>query len=428
MMNLFELTINFIETGIVIGFLSLYFGFKYTGLKKYICLFLGIAGATCVITALNVVYIYEGLMGLLLVVTYSLYAHMCLKGDLLTKVFISSCIDCIVCMTSLISFLLVSLASGQDCSYVVASPYERGIFILLAKILLVCVCGILLKFKLKSVAHNKGVIFVVVLALIIEYMITHITRVSVEYRELKLEMLTIAFAIALVIGLTYYIFISSSYNAQLQNEYFALKRKQEYDKAHADEIKNLYEKNSALRHDLKVYFTNALIYLDENTSKAKKYIESVINDKVVLDNFEVETGNRCLDAIITSKISLCKKEDIFIHTNIQRCLLEMLSDDEIGIIFGNLFDNAIEAAVKTNDKIVELNVQKKGKYNMIIMKNSIEKSVLKENSELTTTKKDKNLHGFGVKNIRNIVKSHGGLIDYYEENNGFICQILIPVL
>ncbi len=59
------------------------------------------------------------------------------------------------------------------------------------------------------------------------------------------------------------------------------------------------------------------------------------------------------------------------------------------------------------------------------MMNSVDVSVLKNNKTLQTTKSDKAVHGFGTKNIQKIVDKHNGIVNYFEENGYFGCQILI---
>ena len=98
---------------------------------------------------------------------------------------------------------------------------------------------------------------------------------------------------------------------------------------------------------------------------------------------------------------------------------------EIAVLFGNLLDNAIDAAKDTSEKRIALNIQKNAIYLIILVSNSIKSSVLKSNKNLETSKPDKELHGIGIKSIKNIVKKHNGMIQFYEEENEFCCHIMI---
>ena len=39
--------------------------------------------------------------------------------------------------------------------------------------------------------------------------------------------------------------------------------------------------------------------------------------------------------------------------------------------------------------------------------------------------RDKELHGIGIKSIKNIVEKHNGMIQFYEEEDEFCCHIMI---
>lgn len=90
-------------------------------------------------------------------------------------------------------------------------------------------------------------------------------------------------------------------------------------------------------------------------------------------------------------------------------------------------DNAIEAAIKTEEKTIDIQIVKQGEYAYICVQNTISASILSHNPELQTSKRDKNCHGFGVQNIKRIVDTYHGVIMFDEKEGKFICDILIPL-
>ena len=60
------------------------------------------------------------------------------------------------------------------------------------------------------------------------------------------------------------------------------------------------------------------------------------------------------------------------------------------------------------------------------MKNRITASVLAENPELISSKNEKDLHGFGIPQIKEIVDSYNGMYDFYEEDGFFCVGVFIP--
>ena len=204
-----------------------------------------------------------------------------------------------------------------------------------------------------------------------------------------------------------------------------IKIQQLQDAERRQELEDLYNKVCGIRHDLKNHFATIGALIDEEPQKAHEYIKSLTQNQLQSVIRFVKTDNDSFNAIANAKIAVCEREGIKVQTRIKNNSLSRLADDEIGIIFGNLFDNAIEAARQAEDKQINLDVTIKGEYLSIIMTNSVQGSVLADNKSLETTKKNKSLHGYGTKSINRIVKKYDGMINYFEENGLFGCQILI---
>ena len=105
-----------------------------------------------------------------------------------------------------------------------------------------------------------------------------------------------------------------------------------------------------------------------------------------------------------------------------------IDDIDLSILFANLFDNAIEACVhNTSKSSIYLMVTYEKAYLNIIMKNTIEKPVLKHNPQLVTTKKDKKKHGYGLKTIDDVVRKYDGIKKYYEKDNYFYADLWLKL-
>ena len=95
------------------------------------------------------------------------------------------------------------------------------------------------------------------------------------------------------------------------------------------------------------------------------------------------------------------------------------------VALSNLIDNAIEAELKIPEQYRGISVeviQNENKISILI-KNTITSSVLIPNPKLTTTKEKDGVHGIGLKNVKRIVSSQEGLIDFFEENGNFCVHI-----
>ena len=184
----------------------------------------------------------------------------------------------------------------------------------------------------------------------------------------------------------------------------------------------------AVRHNIKNQLLTIRQYADDGRNDdIKDYIDVLTNNHLPNILNYINTNNAAFDAVINSKIAVCNQKNIFMEVNIKQDTYISIPSVEIAVLFGNLLDNAIEAAKDTNEKRITLDIQKNASYLIILVSNSIKSSVLEDNKNLETSKPDKKLHGIGIKSIKNIVEKHNGMIQFYEEENEFCCHIMIDI-
>lgn len=425
MVNFFEISANIMEEIIVTLFLSLYFGCKYSNWKKYtgFCLTVLISvSVNTVFTALNV---YEGFFGLIYVILYDLYAVFGLKGNTYIKLFVSGFINCIVYFIALLSILVTSILLGISSSQFFSATAERVAGVVFSKILLAAVCIFLLKFKFHNILKRGNILILILMPVITMISMIGIMQAFLHSNELKYELLLAAVSVMLTNILTFYVFIKINKDVERETEMHAVQQKYENDKKYAYDVEKLYSKACGIQHDIKKHMDVISGLIGDNNSKALDYIQSVTQNQLSGWKKLIRVGNVYFDAIANAKLAVCDKLGIKVQVRFMNHSLDQLNPDEIGILFGNLFDNAIEAAKYSKDKKIELDVQVQGKRCSILMVNSIAGSVVNGSPNFVTTKKDKECHGYGIKNIECIVNKYEGMINFFEEDGYFGCDILI---
>ena len=137
-----------------------------------------------------------------------------------------------------------------------------------------------------------------------------------------------------------------------------------------------------------------------------------------------------LDAVVNMKFSIAENLGISCSAHIDRDIGTGMPfrPADTSVLLGNLLDNALEAAAASERKLMLLNIVNRNESLYIIVSNTIAASVLDNNPKLQTSKPDKELHGFGTKNVNKIVRSYNGIINYSEDGDIFSCDILIPLL
>ena len=192
------------------------------------------------------------------------------------------------------------------------------------------------------------------------------------------------------------------------------------------EIELLHENTRRLKHDMKNHIMVIASHLNSGeTEQAKEYLS------VVLDNLNrvysyIRTGNSVLNYIINTKLEYAQQNGTTFKAEIENLPFEKMGSVDFSAVLGNMLDNAIEASLSETDKYIYVSVCKKRGWDTITVKNKIERSVLSENPDLTTTKHDKEKHGVGVAQIKTISEKYGGMVDIYENEGMFCVSVMIP--
>lgn len=107
-----------------------------------------------------------------------------------------------------------------------------------------------------------------------------------------------------------------------------------------------------------------------------------------------------------------KKTDMQIDTEVFSTL--PFTDREIISLFGNLLDNALEACeqIKGKERWIRIKIKKKNQLIYIEIANAIAKKPDQNGSGFISTKKENGLHGYGMRNIRDIVEKYEGIFQY----------------
>lgn len=164
---------------------------------------------------------------------------------------------------------------------------------------------------------------------------------------------------------------------------------------------------------------------NQNAADASDYLQKLIQKNPEISTAHILIPDQFLRAVLTVKMELCRKKNIDISLKTDDTKPSCDSVD-LCILLSNLLDNAIEASEKVHEPKVEVILTKQKSYYTVLVKNRIEKSVLKKNAELKTTKADSECHGIGVQSIREIVSRCGGMMEYYEEGGWFIASVWLP--
>lgn len=177
-------------------------------------------------------------------------------------------------------------------------------------------------------------------------------------------------------------------------------------------------------HDLK-HQISALRRMDSQEEKERS-IGELEQAVLIYDRF-TKTGNKDLDVVLTEKGLLCEQKGIQLRCIADGEKLCFMDAADLYSLFGNAMDNAIEGVGRVADpgrRIIELNVTPRGNCLLIHMENTCPMEPAFEDGLPSTTKDDRDYHGFGMRSMRYIAQKYDGTLSARWEDGVFILDVL----
>ena len=196
---------------------------------------------------------------------------------------------------------------------------------------------------------------------------------------------------------------------------------------HYREVENMYRQIRGWRHDYRNHIqVMKALAAKGDLAGIPAYLDELDTDLNTVDTV-IKTGNAMADAILNSKISLAKSRRIPVQADAHIPVKLRMSELDLCVILGNLFDNAIEAslALPEDQRLIRVYMDMKGTQLYISFTNfTAAKKQRKLGQRFATTKGEG--HGFGLVRIDNIIDRLDGYLTRNSEDGAFTTEILIP--
>ncbi len=179
-----------------------------------------------------------------------------------------------------------------------------------------------------------------------------------------------------------------------------------------------------LRHDLRNHLTALQGLLARGqTAQAAGYLEQIAGSPWAQGNQQF-CENETANVVLSSKAEAARR--LGLQTEFQAALPRDLpiADPDLCALLGNAIDNAMEAAQKAANKKVRLRCRTDKGLFMLQVENALTGD---ERPDLSTTKKDKAAHGFGLAGMREIAARYGGSLEAGPREGRFELVVCLPL-
>lgn len=342
-------------------------------------------------------------------------------------IFYSIVLDVFMTALEFVSIFLISIITNTEVTAYVDKILFYVLDVSISKILYFLTCLILARFIKKDEGNIKfpvGLYFypiVVVGSLLVFWSICAQSNIS-DKQQFELSIVSTLLFLSIVV-----LFIIYQHNIEKENKLASLENEVillDTEKTYYEILKKQNEDLMIYAHDAKNHLA-AIQKLNDNPIIAD-YL-SKLTDQLKEYTRVCHSGNHMLDVIINKYVTECKIKEIKFTFDIRLANLRFLDNNDLVTILGNILDNALEAAQKSEKKRISLVTGHRNTYDLINVINSCDTPPVANDFELKTTKKNKKLHGIGMKSVAKAIKKYDGDLgwDYNQEEKEFSTTVIL---
>lgn len=203
---------------------------------------------------------------------------------------------------------------------------------------------------------------------------------------------------------------------------------------HAQQTKRMYlqekKRYDELQHQRHEYKNRLLVI--------RSLLEKGDYERVIryTDDYCIKSGNEewfdtnhsVVNAIINSKYREAVERHILLTVRFNDLSGIFMKDEDMISVLSNLLDNAIEAASKSKKDRPQIRVKfEMDDGNMIlVVENDWNQILYEREGKILSSKQDRKIHGYGLDNVKRIVRKYGGIYMLDKEGERFRVVINIP--
>lgn len=296
-------------------------------------------------------------------------------------------------------------------------------------VLLIFVCELVCE-KVITVRKDKAeaVNFFLILAPILSVVVIGILIYSNTCTDAGLAIVSIGLLVLNFLMLYLYNLLLRSVTEKYEME--MLKDRVQVYANQLDLLRQGEERIKALRHDMKHHLNElTLLANQQDMPKISEYIDRM---RAFIQNPDelVASGNMETDSVLNYMLQ--KARETLRTVDVKVMLPEnVVHTFDVNVLLGNLLENAIEAAVQTQQKYLGVRIAlKKGVMKIKIENSFAESNVMEKRSPegkrvFLTTKPLREQHGIGLKNVKKIVEKYDGIMKITRRDGIFCVNLLL---
>ena len=197
-----------------------------------------------------------------------------------------------------------------------------------------------------------------------------------------------------------------------------------YNDEYYQDVEKYQEQIQNIKHDMKNQLATMYDAVERGERELVRDTLAEMLGDIRLAEDIIYSANPILNSLLKVKIAKAREKEI--DMTVKAFVPKRMSIDsgDMGVMYGNLIDNAIEACMKIQEgkRFVDVETKYQDGKLLITIRNS---KTVDTNPNFITTKEDKRKHGRGIRSVRRVAEQYGGELLLEDEGNTFKVSLLL---
>lgn len=363
------------------------------------------------------------------------------KGKIVKKLIMSVVYAVFCILLELVFVGCIMLTGVLTIEEIQSNEFVAVVLLLAEQAIMFCIIHIL--FSVFKERKNEESNLIHCIGIIINELACMVAILVVAYNMVKVKDFSGSQMIVLIVlisvnFISYYFYNLSVENSVVKNEKELYRKQAELYNEWHESVKNAREEVRSIRHDMNNHLS-AIKGIAQNDRRNEDGFTEIVNyiDSLNLKkdvDYITDSGNVLIDAMIDMKRGYAKSQNVDFEAELLVPRNMRFNEPDFVIVFGNLIDNAIEACTRNGGNVIN-KICTKIKFDrgniFIFVKNTYDGSLegqsgnIEENLHIETSKRDKDNHGMGLKNVARVVEKYDGEVKWKTKDKHFIVNVLM---
>lgn len=226
-----------------------------------------------------------------------------------------------------------------------------------------------------------------------------------------------------------------NYTLRMNEEYLTLQlsiQKEQADAAYYEALQEQFENQQILVHDIKKHLATIEELARKNEAREIQHYVSDLNMSFIPSRQVRLCTDPILNFILLRFSDECMEHSVTFHCDVREKISGFMDATSTTTLYGNLLSNALESATISENKHVSLSVTWNDVKSAIVISvvNTCDTIPLSDgHGHFYTRKKDRMIHGVGLRSIERVLKRFQGISTmYYDADSRLFHHVIqIPV-